>query len=172
MKKTMDRYLRSLDYYDHSRLPEFNLVGAYSGISGKEDERSRSYTLDEKEYYGGFEISYAFGDTAADAEYEKARVQIESIREEIRSKENSWRMDMQNKVSAIGSYREMARLKESTLEALQSRYATENVKYRQSRLDLQYLLDTYNSILSEKINLANMRYQLIALDIDYRNLTQ
>ena len=63
-------------------------------------------------------------------------------------------------------------LKQKNLKALRSKYLTEQKKYTQARINLNYLVNTGISLASEEINILQLQRDVINNFIDYLDLTE
>ncbi len=170
LNQTMKRYLLARDYHDNAQLPELNIIGS---VTQKKEATSfsESMKMSDTDYYAGFEITHTLGNRSNKAAYRQSLLKIKELKEEQRAVKQNYRKNLLSTIDAINKYRSMSEIKNETVAALRSQYATEYRKYTQARLNLQYLLDTRNSIMAEEINILNLQFQLITLDLDYQNLT-
>jgi len=72
----------------------------------------------------------------------------------------------------LNGYKELIATHNKNLQALISQRQTERKKYEQARLDLQYLINTENSIAMEKLTLLQLKVGLLGYYIDYKDLTE
>jgi len=174
--KIMDLTLKDLDYSkgvgQNKLLPELNV---FAGITQKNMASASSNafsSLPNRDYNIGFEFSYKLENNAAESDLEDIRIQIQSMKATYDSTLNDYRKNLMNfQESAIGTKSLIQNIK-TTIDTQSLQLATERKKYSQGRLALSYVITTENSISSGKIDLLNLKYQLISFYIDYLDITK
>ncbi len=169
MDLTMKNYSYSKGVYENRLLPELNI---FAGATQKNISESQTYGVKDRDYNFGFEFKYSLENNSAESSLEDAEIQIKALGYEYKSAENSYRKQLLNYIDSSNGLIEQLKNKENKLKALESKLLTEKKKYSQARLNLSYLIETENSINSEKINILTLKYQLISYYIDYNDLVK
>lgn len=169
MDLTMKNYIYSKGVYENRLLPEFNV---YSEVTKKDlSESSAKYGMNDTDYTVGFEFKYSLGNNAAESGLKDIEIKIKSLEYEYGATKNSYRKKLLNYIESSKGISEQLAKKEKKIKALESKLQTERKKYSQSRLNLSYVIDTENSITSERNNILIMKYQIIGYYLDYQDLT-
>jgi outer membrane protein len=169
MDLTLQNYSYSKGVYENKLLPELNI---FAGITQKNISDSQTYGVKDRDYNVGFEFKYSLENNSAESGLKDAEIQIKALGYEYRSTENSYKKQLLNYIESSMGLIEQIENKEKTVKALESKLLTEKKKYSQARLNLSYLIDTENSINSEKINMLTLKYQLISNYIDFNDLVK
>jgi outer membrane protein len=174
--KVIDLTLKELDYSkgvgQNKLLPSLNV---FAGITQKNmtTESSEAFSsYPHRDYSVGFEFSYKLGTSAANADLEDIRVQIQSLKYTYDSTLNEYRKSLMKIRESAEGTKSLIKNKASTVDTLGLQLAAERRKYSQGRLALSYVITTENSIASGKIDLLNLKYQLISYYIDYTDLVK
>lgn len=167
MDMTMKNYSYSKGVYENKLLPELNV---FAGITRKDISETQTYAMNDTDYSVGFELKYYLENNAAESALKDIEIQIRSLAYEYKATENSYRKKLLGYIEYSKGITEQLGNKEKTLKALGLKLATERKKYNQARLNLSYVIDTENSITSEKNNILSLKYQIIGNYIDYMDL--
>jgi len=165
--KTMNQLVYSREVSENRLLPEFNV---FSEITKKDRSESSTYVTKDTDYVIGFEFKYSLGNNAAESSLRDVELQIKSLNHETDIAVNSYSKNLLTLTESASGLKYLLKKNEESIKLLNSRLATEKIKYNQARLNLSYLIETENSITSEKISLMTLKYQLISCYIDYRDL--
>jgi len=169
MDLTLQNYSYSKGVYENRLLPELDI---FAGITQKNISGTRTYDVKDRDYNVGFEFKYSLGNNSAESALQDVDIQIKNLGYEYKSTENSYRKLLLNYIESSKGLIDQIKNKEKTLKALESKILTEKKKYSQARLSLSYLINTENSINTEKINVLTLKYQLISNYIDYNDLVK
>ncbi len=153
-------------------LPQLNLEASVKVKSQQDEFNSSMAEMNDVDYSIGFSVSYPLGNTEAQSKIKDAEIAIREINREYEITENSYRKNLENIQLSVSGKKSIHDLKLKNLNALKSKYRTEQQKYRQARINLSYLVDTGISISNEEINLLQLKRDLINYYIDYRDLTE
>ena len=166
---TMRNLVYSRGVYENRLLPEFNV---FTEISQKNKLQENSYQMKDRDYTLGFEFTYSLGNNSAESDLKDVDLQIKALQLEYESIVNSYRKSLLKTSQTVSGIKERLKQKEKLLDALRLKLQAEKKKYSQARLNLSYIIDTENNIITERINLLSMEYELIALHIDYMDLVK
>lgn len=169
MDLTLQNYLYSKGVYENRLLPELNI---FAGITHKNISDSQTYGVKDRDYNAGFEFKYSLENNSAESGLKDVEIQIKALGYEYKSTENSYKKQLLSYIESSKGLFEQIENKDKAVKALESKLLTEKKKYSQARLSLSYLIDTENSINSEKINMLTLKYQLISNYIDYNDLVK
>ncbi len=152
-------------------LPDLSLVGS---ISTGADDNTGYFTsissMTNLNYFIGFQFSYAIGDRASKANLRDAEIELDKFNSEYRNMVLDYNTRMQNYRLRYNAIVNLMDTKKNRIASLESALVTQNTKYRQGRIELSEVMDTEIDILSEKLNLNDLEYQLINNYHDYREL--
>ena len=169
MDLTTKNYAYSKGVYENKLLPELNL---YAGVTKKDMSGSQTYGVNDTDYSVGFEFKYSLENNSAQSSLKDIEIKLKSLEYEYRAAENSYRKSLLSCIDSVKGINDQLSGKEKTLKARESQVLTEKKKYSQGRLGLSYVINTENSITSERNNIVNLRYQLIGYYIDYLDLVK
>jgi len=153
-------------------LPQLNLEAAVKVKSQEDDFSSSVKKMNDVDYSIGLSVTYPLGNTEAKSKVKDAEIAIKEINREYQITENNYRKNLESILINVSGNKNIYSLKKSNLKALQSKYTTEQRKYRQARISLSYLVETGIGISTESINLLQLRRDIISYLIDYRDLTE
>ncbi len=166
---TMKNYTYSKGVYENKLLPELNV---FAGVTQKDLSDSQTYGVDDTDYSIGFEFRYSLENNAAESSLKDVEIQIRALEYEYSVVRNSYRKQLLGYIESSNGIIEQLENKEKTLKALESKLVTEKRKYNQARLNLSYVINTENSITSERNSILALKYQLIGYYIDYMDLVK
>jgi outer membrane protein len=169
MNLTIKNYAYSKGVYENRLLPQLDV---YTGITRKSISESQTCGMSDSDYTIGFEFRYSLENNSAESALKDVEIQIRSLEYEYRSAENSYRKNILEYIENSDMIISQLGNKEKTLKTLESKLVTEKRKYTQARLNLSYVIDTENSITTEKNNMVSLRYQLIGNYLDYMDITK
>lgn len=169
MDMTMKNYAYSKGVYENRLLPELNV---FAGVTKKDLSESQTYGVKDTDYNVGFEFKYSLENNSAESSLKDVEIQIKSLEYEYKSTENSYRKQLLSYMEYSKGIIKQIENREKTLQALESKLVTERRKYNQARLNLSYVIDTENSITTEKNSILALKYQLIGNYIDYMDLVR
>ncbi len=169
--KIIDLSLKNLDYakgvYENKLLPSLNM---FAGVTQKNlsDSSTESFSsLPDRDYNIGMEFTYRLGNNAAESDLEKIKIQKQSLRYEYDTAHNTYRKNLMKLQEYASGTRDQIKTIDDILLALRQQFLTERRKYSWGRLNLSYIIETQNKISSYNTSLLSLKYQLIALYIDY-----
>lgn len=168
MDLTMKNYAYSKGVYENKLLPELNV---FTQMTGKDLSGSQTYGAKDTDYSVGFEFKYYLGNNSAESNLKEIEIQIRSLEYEYRATQNTYRKSLLGYLESIRGITDQLSMKSKTLKAMESKLVTEKKKYNQARLNLSYVIETGNSITSERNNILSLKFQLIGYYIDYLDLT-
>jgi len=151
-------------------LPNLNIIGEYALKSRNDSYTEAMNRLNDPHYYIGFSFTYPLDNTQAKADLNSARIQIEDVIQQRQISRNSYEKTLGTLLEAIHGLQEFIKMKEAKIKTLQQLYQTEWIKYRQARLDIKYLIDTMNSIITEELAIVSFKKSLIQYNFDYQAL--
>jgi len=167
MDLTMQNYAYSKGVYENRLLPELNV---FAGMTRKDISESPSYNTKDTDYNVGFEFKYSLENNSAESSLKDVEIQIQSLEYEYSAAQNSYRKQLLNYIESSNGITEQLANRKKTLQALESKLVTERKKYSQARLSLSYVINTENSITSERNSIVLLKYQLIGNYLDYMDL--
>ncbi len=171
--RLIDLTMKKLDYKievsENKLLPEFNIYSQVTRKGISEDSASASKP-DMTDYGIGFEFTYSIGNNSAESDLKEAEIGLMALKYEYESTFNDFRKGLSGyRISAEGIKRMLEKM-DAVLKALASQLKTEKRKYSQARLNLSYVIDTENNIALKKIEMLELKNQLIGYYIDYKDL--
>ncbi len=169
MDLTMKNYVYSKGVYENRLLPEFNI---FAGMTKKDIAESQTYGAKDTDYSVGFEFRYSLENNSAESSLKDIEIQIKGLEYEYDAVHKSYRKQLLGYMESSNGITEQLENMARSLKALESKLVTERKKYSQARLNLSYVINTENSITSEKNSLLALRYQLIGNYIDYMDLVK
>lgn len=172
VKKNMDSMQYSIDVAGNSTLPQMNLIVSASRKNYSDTQREAISTLPDTDYSVGVEFSYPLGNHDAEAQLKYYELSLKELEHTLQLTQNNYYKSLRALVQSLNGYKELIATRNKNLQALISQRQTERKKYEQARLDLQYLINTENSIAMEKLTLLQLQAGLIGFYIDYKDLTE
>ena len=172
VKKNMDVMQYSIDVADNSTLPQMNLIVSASRKNYSDTQREAISKLPDTDYSVGIEFSYPLGNHSAEAQRKDYELSLKELERNLLITQNNYYKSLRALVQSLNGYKELIETHNKNLLALISQRQTERKKYEQARLDLQYLINTENSIAMEKLTLLKLQVELINFYIDYKDLTE
>ncbi len=169
MDLTMKNYAYSKGVYENKLLPELNV---FAGMTKKDLSETQTYGAKDTDYNVGFEFKYYLENNSAESSLKDVEIQIKSLEYEYKTTENAYKKQLLGYIESSRGIIDQLTTKEKSLRALESKLVTEKRKYNQARLNLSYVIDTENSITSEKNSILALKYQLIGNYIDYMDLVK
>ncbi len=170
MDLTAKRLIYSQGVYENRLLPDLNITGSYTGKNLTSDSSKQFSAPGDKDWKLGFEFVYSLGNSQAEGELKDIEIQLKALEYEKKTAENSYKKMLSSISSTAAGTKIRIKKKEQYLNALSRQLVTEKKKYRQGRLNLSYVLTTENLISSARTDLDNLKYQLISLYIDYKDV--
>ncbi|MEJ5362528.1 MAG: TolC family protein [Spirochaetota bacterium] len=172
VKKNMDVMQYTIKVADNSTLPQMNLILSASRKNYSDQHREALSKLPDTDYSVGVEFSYPLGNHDADAQLKDYELSLKELEYNLLITQNSYYKSLRAIIQSLNGYKELIATHNKNLQALISQRKTEQKKYEQARLDLQYLINTENSIAMEKLTLLQLKVGLVSYYIDYKDLTE
>ncbi|MCX8124065.1 MAG: TolC family protein [Spirochaetes bacterium] len=172
VKKNIDMMQYSIDVADNSTLPQMNLILSATRKNYNDRQREALSTLPDTDYSVGVEFSYPLGNHNAQAKLTEYELSLKELEYNLSSTRNSYYKSLRSILQQLSGYKELIVTHNKNLQALLSQRQTERKKYEQARLDLQYLINTENSIAMEKLTLLQLQVALVGYYLDYKDLTE
>ncbi|MDH7552226.1 MAG: TolC family protein [Spirochaetota bacterium] len=172
VKKNMDVMQYTINVADNSTLPQMNLILSASRKNYSDQQREALSKLPDTDYSVGVEFSYPLGNHDADAQLKDYELSLKELEHNLLITQNSYYKSLRTIMQYLNGYKELIATHNKNLQALISQRQTERKKYEQARLDLQYLINTENSIAMEKLTLLQLKVGLLGYYIDYKDLTE
>jgi outer membrane protein TolC len=172
VKKNMDVMQYTIKVADNSTLPQMNLILSASRKNYSDQQREALSKLPDTDYSVGVEFSYPLGNHNADAQLKDYELSLKELENNLLITHNSYYKSLRSIIQSLNGYKELIATHSKNLQALISQRQTEQKKYEQARLDLQYLINTENSIAMEKLTLLQLKVGLVGYYIDYKDLTE
>ena len=169
---TKKNYTYSRNVAENKLLPELNIVGQYTRQSQDQRFSDAVREMDDSDYYIGFTVTYPIGNTESRTNVRESELAVMEVNHEFDITRNEFQKSLQNIIQYAGGLKEIISLTEQRIRVLESKYRTEQAKYRQARLDLNYLITTANNVTSSKMSLLGYKRQMIQYHIDYLDLVQ
>lgn len=167
LQKSFEKLKYSLKVQKNRLLPRLDLVGSVTQKSNEESPASAFEKLNDTEYYAGFQVSYPLGNHEVRAAVKEAQLLVEELKLSMESTEKDYRTQVNNLIIAARIYKQQYNIYENKLKALRSQLATEEVKYRQARLNLSYVINTRNSIQQVELEILNLQVLMVQAALDY-----
>ena len=152
-------------------LPELNILSGYNLKSSGSSFNNSVDSISDRDLYVGLTASVSLGNISAKKELKDVLLDMTQLNHEYLISKNQYQKTLNNLLSAINGYQNILNIKKKKLESLESKYKTQNKKYRGARLNLRYLLETSDQIVSEQIDILDIKNSLISYSIDYEELT-
>ncbi|HXK65246.1 MAG TPA: TolC family protein [Spirochaetota bacterium] len=172
VKKNMDVMQYTINVADNSTLPQMNLILSASRKNYSDRQREALSKLPDTDYSVGVEFSYPLGNHDADAQLKDYELSLKELEHNLLITQNSYYKSLRTIMQYLNGYKELIATHNKNLQALISQRQTERKKYEQARLDLQYLINTENSVAMEKLTLLQLKVGLLGYYIDYKDLTE
>jgi len=169
---TKKNYAYSQSVAENRLLPELNIVGQYTRQSQDQRFSDAVQSMNDSDYYIGFTVTYPIGNTESRSAVRESELAVMEVNHEFDITRNEYRKSLQSIIQYAAGLKNMISLTEQRIRVLESKYRTEQAKYRQARLDLNYLITTANNVTSSKMSLLNYKNQMIQYYIDYGDLVQ
>ncbi|MBN2402888.1 MAG: TolC family protein [Spirochaetes bacterium] len=171
--KTIELAMENLNYTrevnENKLLPELNVYSQVTRKGYSEDSSSAS-RMDNTDYSVGFEFTYKIGNNSAESDLKEAEINLLAMKYEYESTLNDYKKSFSGYKSSAEGTKTLLKKTGAVLKALEAQLKTETKKYNQARLNLSYVIETENSIALKKIELLELKYQLIGHYIDYKDL--
>lgn len=169
---TKKNYHYARDIAENKLLPQLDLVAQVTRKSQDDQFSTAARELNDTDYYIGFSVSYPLENIESRSGVREAQLSIEEINNEFDVSKNGYHKSLDSLIEYSKGAERVIDLKEKRIKTLISKYRTELKKYQQTRLDLQFLINTANEITSEQINLLQLKNRIIQYAIDYADLTK
>ncbi len=153
-------------------LPNLNIIGSIYQKSNEDGASKSLKNMNDTEYYVGFSFSYPIGNHKAKGDVRNTTLAVKELKKEYSITKNTFNVKQNSYLLAISSHKKQYKLLKQHLKSLKSQLRTERVKYKQARLNLQYILNTENNIASVEIDMLNLKNNFIQVYLDYRDLIQ
>lgn len=158
-------------------LPQLNLFATMdikfniteSDIDGEVDHDT---SYGDVNFNAGLQFKYPLGNIKARSEIKSVEGMIKDILLQYEITHNTYKKQLQNILTNLEGNHEILDIKGQVLTSLRLRYETENLKYKQGRIELKNLIDTDNAITDELINIIKLKTSIVFLNFDYLNITQ
>jgi hypothetical protein len=160
------------DIAENRLLPQLDLVAQYTRKSQDDQFSTAAHELNDTDYYIGFSMSYPLENIESRSGVREVKLSIQEINNEFDVSKNDYHKSLDSLIEYSSGTNRVIDLKERRIKTLESKYRTELKKYQQTRLDLQFLINTANEITSERIGLLQLKNRMIQYAIDYDDLTK
>ncbi len=157
---------------ENKLLPQLELHGMVTRKAQDSDFAAAAGGMNNTDYYLGFSVTYPLGNSQAESEARIADLAIEEVNREFDISRNDYGKNLTSLLGTAGGIKKMIGISGERIKALESKYRTEEKKYLQARLDLNFLIASANALTAERINLLGLKKQLIYHHIDYTDLTE
>ncbi|HON77937.1 MAG TPA: TolC family protein [Spirochaetota bacterium] len=169
---TKKNYAYSQTIAENKLLPDLNIIGQYTRLSQDDRFSDAVKAMNDSDYYIGFTVTYPIGNTESRSSLRESELAVMEVNHEFDITRNEFRKSLQSIIQNTSGLKKMISLTEQRIRVLESKYRTEQGKYHQARLDLNYLITTANNITSSKVSLLSYKNQMIQNHIDYGDLVQ
>jgi outer membrane protein TolC len=169
---TKENYRYSREVAGNKLLPQLDITGKYTRKAQDDSLAGAAGKIHDQDYYVGFSVSYPLGNSQSESEARAAELAVEEVNHEYDISGNEYDKNLKSIRSSAEGLKRIIGISEERIRALESKYGTEQKKYLQARLDLNFLIATANTLTAEKINLLGLKKQLIYHHIDYGDLTE
>ncbi len=169
---TKKNYRYAKDVAENRLLPQLDLVAQVTRKAQDDQFSTAARELNDTDYYIGFSMSYPLENIESRSAVKEAELSIQEINNEFSVSKNGYHKSLDSLIEYSKGVERVIDLKEKRIKTLESKYRTELKKYQQTRLDLQFLINTANEITSEQIGLLQLKNQIIRYAIDYADLTK
>jgi len=120
----------------------------------------------------GLEFSIKLGSISGRNEIKKANVQINDILLEYEKTELNYNSNLNNIIAFNDYIKSSIKINHDSIKSLTNKYNFQLNKFKKGLIDLNDLIDTDNSIITEKINQIDYEVNLINNLIDYEYITK
>ena len=169
---TKDSFKYTADVAENQLLPQLDFVGEYTRKAENQSSAKSIGNMNSTDYYVGLAFSYPLQNTGSRSRLESAKIAIEEINSEYAILKNSYQRSLETIINQYTSASHILSLREKRLAALEQKYRFDSQRYQQSQIDLDILLNTTIDITNEKINLLQLKKQIIDNYIDYADITE
>lgn len=169
---TKENYRYAREVAGNKLLPQMDISGRYTRKAQDETFAGAAGDMKDSDYYVGFSVSYPLGDSQGESDARAAELAVKEVNHEYDISGNEYDKNLKSIRSTAGGLKRIIGISEERIRVLESKYGTEQKKYLQARLDLNFLIATANTLTAEKINLLGLKKQLIYFHIDYGDLTE
>jgi len=157
-KQYFDEYKEVLK---NSLLPKTDL-NLQVALKGKNEDLSQAISdMENVDYTAAIVFSIPLNKTKAKADLEALEITVKLLAQDIRQNSNYLQSQKDKLLANIQGQQKQLKLSAKNLKSLQSRYKVENSKYKRARLNISYLIDTQNAIITEKINSKTLETGII-----------
>ncbi|MGQ9844277.1 MAG: TolC family protein [Spirochaetota bacterium] len=162
----------NIDVMDNRTLPQMDVTASVTrkNYSSSQDNVMRS--LPDTDYSIGVVFTYPLGNHYNTAQLKEYELSLKELRHTLDLSKNNYYKALRTVLGAIQGYAQLLETHKKYLEVLIQKQKIEQRKYEQARIDLQYVIDTQNSIAAEKLILQQLQVGLIGYWIDYQDLVQ
>ncbi|MFC1770345.1 TolC family protein [Candidatus Margulisiibacteriota bacterium] len=151
--------------------PEFNV---FANLVLKNDDSAfnNSMNLKDLDYSIGFICQKALENTQVNAKIEEIELKIKENKYRQELLENEYLSNIYTLTEKIHHLKSRLTVKRDKLKSLNSIYNTEKKKFKQAKINTISLLKAKNEILKEKINIINLKTELIIYYLDFKNISK
>ena len=169
--KNGERIANNIAIQENLTMPDLSIV---AGVGVGADDSSGYFNSISKmtnvDYFVGFKFSYPIGNRASKANLKDAEISLEKFNMQYRNMVLDYNTRMRNSILRYNAITDMLDTKKNRIKSLESALKTQMTKYNQGRIELIDVIETENLILTEKLNLNDLEYQLINNYYDYKEL--
>lgn len=169
---TKENYRYTREIAGNKLLPQMDITGKYTRKAQDDSFTGAAGKIHDSDYYVGFSVSYPLGNSQSESEARAAELAVEEVNHEYDISGNEYGKNLKSIQSSAEGLKRIITITGERIRALESKYGTEQKKYQQARLDLNFLIATANTLTAERISLLGLKKQLIYYHIDYADLTE
>ena len=174
MKLTKEILLYQKKIAENKSLPKLNLTGdvnvKFHNYQNDASTISNVTSYGDVDFVVGLEFYYPIGDHKNISLYNQTLLLMEQFEVEEKLMLDSYEQSMILLLLNKEKIRKTIELKETALISLQKRLKSEKIKYNNAEIDISYLLETKNLIVSEEIEILNLKLDCILLYLEYKKL--
>ncbi len=170
--KNGERIANSIAVKKNLTLPDLSLV---AGVNIGADDYDSGYfgsisKMTNVDYYVGFKFAYPIGDKSSKANLRDAEIELEKFNMQYRNMILDYNSRMRDVMLRHEAILTMIETKKGRIASLESALRTQNTKYNQGRISITELIETETAILTEKLNMNDLEFQLINNYFDYKEM--
>ncbi|MCK4795908.1 MAG: TolC family protein [Spirochaetes bacterium] len=157
-------------------LPKLDVFGnidiKFHNYSNDANSINNNNSNGDVDFIVGLDLSYFIGNLKARNDYEDAKNLINKTTYEEIIIKNDYYKNLNNIIFLSKKINENITIKEQILDSLISRLKTEKMKFNNAEIELKNILDTENQIITEELELLQLKLSYICIYLDYDLLTE
>jgi len=155
----------------NNSMPDLAFVGSVTLGGVDTDNYFNSYgQMTNVEYFAGLSFSYPLGGRQYKAQLKNAKNGLYAIMMSYDQANRDYTLQLSTIINRFNTYKIMLESKLAQIAAIESRMATQLVKFRQGRLETDDYITTRIELVQTQTEYVNLEYLIISNIFDYREL--